>query len=205
MWRRDRSSLPCAIDPHERARACRLAARRHVHVHQRPVAGDAEIARTMTSSSPTAARRGPPARGSRASQIERYGPQRPRRDVDEVAAPNVVRVAAAPDEDRGRLRAEIECRDRRVIQSAGLRGDREEDRATARKDLRPEVIGFAAIVIRSRHDRRAPRRWPRRAAARYSDCWSRRQSCRQAARSRPAARRPVSPTGSTARRRWPPS
>ena len=81
------------------------------------------------------------------SRIEGDRAQRPRRDVDQVAAGHVVRVAPAAQQHFLRPGAQVAHRHLGRIEPARLRRDREEDGAAAGQDFRPEVVGFALRAV----------------------------------------------------------
>ncbi len=89
--------------------------------------------------------------GSKAHRAERVG-----RGVDEVAAADIVRVAAPAHYHRLHPRLPVEDRDLRGVDTARDGQNGEEHRPTARQQLRPQVIGVAACTVGSRQDRRRP-------------------------------------------------
>ena len=165
-WRRgDGRLFARTIDPHERARVHREASRR-VHVHERPIGGHGEIARTG------GLRRKPRQHGHgravrlQPRRIEGDRAQRSRRDVDQVPAfaplrrgkpaGHVVRIAPAAHEYFLRSSAQVAHRHLGRVEAARLGRDREEDGAAAGQDFRPDVVGFTLRVVGPRQYLRHP-------------------------------------------------
>ena len=89
-------------------------------------------------------------------QIEGDRTQRPRRDVDQVAASHVVTVAPAAHQHFLRPGAQVAHGHLGRIEPARLRRDREEDGVAAGQDFRPEVVGFALRAVGPRQHLRCP-------------------------------------------------
>ena len=89
-----------------------------------------------------------------ALEVERHGAQRAGRDVHEMAARHVVRLAAAPHQDLLCAGPQVEDGHLRGIDAARRRGDRKQNGLAARQELRPEVIAFPTLAVWFREDRR---------------------------------------------------
>ena len=81
------------------------------------------------------------------SEVEGHGAQGPGDAVDQMPRRHVVSVTAATNEHLRHAGPQIQHRDLRVVEAAGGRIDREEDRAASSQELGPEMIAVSALAI----------------------------------------------------------